>query len=68
MPRNGFNTYELMVLETKIFKIRPYLPILGHFVIFVHMIPVEMKNALEWPIMDGFSIFFYSQNSLMSLV
>ena len=57
MPRNGFNTYELMVLETKIFKIRPYLPILGHFVIFVHMIHVEMKNAFEWPIMDGFSIF-----------
>ena len=51
------STYELMVLETKIFKIHPHLPILGHFVIFVHMIPVKMRQDLEWPITDGFSIF-----------
>ena len=57
MARNGFSTLELMVSEAKIFKIHPYLPILGHFVIFVHMFPVEMKNALEWPIMDEFLIF-----------
>ena len=57
MARNGFSTIELMVSDTKIFKIYPYLPILGHLAFFVHMTPVEVENALEWPIMDGFSEF-----------
>ena len=46
-----------MVSDTKIFLIHPYLPILGHLAFFVHMTPVELENALEWPIMDGFSEF-----------
>ena len=46
-----------MVSDTKILKIHPYLPILGHLAFFVYMIPVEVENALEWSIMDGFSEF-----------
>ena len=54
MARNGFSTLELMVSDTNIFKIHPYLPILGHLFFFVHMGPLEVINALLWPIMDGF--------------
>ena len=46
-----------MVSDTKILKIHPHLHILGHLAFFVHMTPVEVKNALELAIMDGFSKF-----------
>ena len=67
MARNGLETLQLMVSETKIFKIYQFLPFSSHLLFFVPMIPVKMIHALEWPIMDGFSNFL-SQNGLMSLV
>ena len=67
MARNGLETLELRVSETKIFIIHQFLPFSSHSLFFVHMIPVKMRHTLEWPIMDGFSNFL-SQNGLMSLV
>ena len=57
MARNGLETLQLMVSETKIFKIYQFLPFSSHLLFFVQIIPVKMRHTLEWPIMDGFSEF-----------